>query len=55
MNLSDILKLIGSVLSAGPTIIQLVSTILQAFNALPAAHQTAVTGAVQAHMATKAQ
>jgi hypothetical protein len=55
MNITDIFKLIGSVLTAGPTIIQLISTILQAFNALPAAHQTAVTSAVQAHMATKAQ
>ena len=50
MNLTDILKTIGSLLAAGPTIIQLVVTILQAFNVLPPEHQAAVSNAVKAHL-----
>ena len=50
MNLSDVFKLIGTALTAGPAILQLVTTILQAFNALPAEHQAAVANAVKAHI-----
>ncbi len=50
MNITDILKTIGTLLSAGPTILQLVMTILQAFNVLPPEHQAAVSNALKAHM-----